>query len=82
MLFMAIDMLRNLPKLTLHTEKEDPKKGSLIGAGILLSISNPYWTIWWGTIGLSLLVRAQKTGTAGVASFFSGHILGILSGTV
>ena len=65
MLFMAIDMLRNLPKLTLHTEKEDPKKGSLIGAGILLSISNPYWTIWWGTIGLSLLVRAQKTGTAG-----------------
>ncbi|HNX29653.1 MAG TPA: LysE family transporter [Syntrophomonadaceae bacterium] len=44
-------------------------------AGILFSASNPFWIIWWATIGLGYLTLALKSGAAGIASFFSGHIL-------
>jgi len=44
-------------------------------SGIVASISNPYWTIWWATIGLGYLLISQKLGIAGIALFFAGHIL-------
>lgn len=47
----------------------------LIMAGIVISISNPYWIIWWATVGLTYLTMALEKGNAGVISFFSGHIL-------
>ena len=46
-----------------------------IWAGILISLSNPYWSIYWATIGLTYLTSALKIGIPGVVSFFSGHIL-------
>ncbi len=36
--------------------------------------SNPYWTIWWVTIGLGYLVSALRYGIPGIIAFFSGHI--------
>jgi threonine/homoserine/homoserine lactone efflux protein len=51
-------------------------------------LSNPYWTIWWATIGLGLLTKAYAYGVAGVAVFYVGHILGdltwysVVSGTI
>ncbi len=50
-------------------------KGNIIILGILGSVSNPYWIIWWATIGLGYLVASIKLGIAGVVSFFLGHIL-------
>ncbi|MFH0952882.1 MAG: LysE family transporter [Verrucomicrobiota bacterium] len=47
--------------------------------GILTSISNPYWTLWWATIGLNYAALALKSGTLGLASFYSGHILADLA---
>jgi threonine/homoserine/homoserine lactone efflux protein len=44
-------------------------------SGVVASISNPYWTIWWATIGLGYLVLSRELGLAGVALFFAGHIL-------
>lgn len=44
-------------------------------AGIVMSLSNPYWTIWWATIGLNLASLALQQGAAGLISFYSGHIL-------
>lgn len=43
--------------------------------GVLVSVTNPFWTIWWATIGLSYLTLSIKSGPAGAVSFFSGHIL-------
>lgn len=43
--------------------------------GVLLSAANPYWSLWWATIGLSYLTLAIAAGPAGVASFYVGHIL-------
>jgi len=44
-------------------------------SGIFVSLSNPYWTIWWATVGLSYITLSLKKGGGGLASFFFGHIL-------
>lgn len=46
-----------------------------VAAGALISLSNPYWTLWWATIGLGYITLSLKSGYAGLASFFTGHIL-------
>ena len=47
--------------------------------GILTSLSNPYWALWWATIGLNFAALALKNGLAGLASFYTGHILADLA---
>ena len=46
----------------------------LVVSGIVVSASNPYWLIWWATIGTTYLLWSLKVGVWGVASFFTGHI--------
>lgn len=43
-------------------------------AGMLTTLSNPYWYLWWATVGLSFAAESLVYGTAGLASFFTGHI--------
>ncbi len=43
--------------------------------GIVASASNPYWSLWWATIGLGYMVLSRGQGWVGLASFFAGHIL-------
>ncbi len=47
---------------------------SLFIGGAAVTVSNPYWTVWWLTAGLTLLLMAAKAGPAGIASFYVGHI--------
>ena len=51
------------------------KNKKLIISGIVVSMSNPYWFIWWATIGMTYLLWSLKLGYEGVAYFFTGHIL-------
>lgn len=44
-------------------------------AGIVTSLSNPYWIVWWITIGLSYIVLSFPFGLGGVVVFYAGHIL-------
>jgi threonine/homoserine/homoserine lactone efflux protein len=46
-----------------------------VAAGILISLSNPYWILWWATIGLGYITLSLRGGFPGLASFFTGHIL-------
>lgn len=48
-------------------------------SGILMSVANPYWIIWWATIGLGYILYSWKFGFWGIAFFFTGHILADLS---
>lgn len=48
-------------------------------SGILLSVTNPYWFLWWATVGVSYVIVALNLGAAGLATFFSGHILSDLA---
>ena len=42
--------------------------------GITVSLSNPFWTIWLLTIGMTYLVWARSLGPLGTISFYIGHI--------
>lgn len=46
-----------------------------VGAGILVSLANPYWILWWATVGLGYATLSMAQGVPGLASFFTGHIL-------
>ncbi len=51
----------------------------LVGLGIATSLSNPYFTLWWATIGLGYITLSLERGSAGLAAFFTGHILADLA---
>ncbi len=57
---------------------EEPAKSrgilKLVGLGAVTSISNPYWSLWWATIGLTYITQSLDKGYLGLAAFFTGHI--------
>ena len=75
LLWMAVGMFRVLPKLTLSLNPGKTKSGSLVKSGAILSIANPYWIVWWATIGFGYVIYSWSFGIAGIAFFFTGHIL-------
>ena len=75
MIFMSIGMFRGLSRLSLKTDESPPLNGNLIFLGAGLSLANPYWLIWWATIGLGYILSAGKFGVPGIIIFFAGHIL-------
>ena len=44
-------------------------------AGVIMSLANPYWLIWWVTLGLGYVLFAHKYGLWGVVVFFIGHFM-------
>ena len=56
-------------------------KGNSFLGGIVVSLSNPYWTLWWAVIGLSLMINYnisfQEPFSLGL--FYLGHELGDLA---
>lgn len=44
-------------------------------SGIFLSMANPYFLLWWATIGLGLVLGAVKFGILGLALFALVHWL-------
>lgn len=75
LLWMACSMFRNLPTMKLITEADGTKYKNLIVTGALLSLINPYWLIWWATIGLGYIVQTLKYGIAGLTIFFIAHVI-------
>lgn len=46
----------------------------LVGLGVLMTASNPFWYAWWVTVAPAYLAQAQAFGQAGLAAFYLGHI--------
>jgi len=74
LMWMGISMMRELPNMKLEIENHGERKRNLVTTGIVLSLANPYWVIWWASIGLGYIVYSAKFGAAGIISFFLGHI--------
>jgi len=79
LLWMAFSMFRSLPGLSLEISPDDGKRRNLVITGILFSLANPYWLIWWASIGIGYILHSVKYGIIGVAVFFLGHILADLA---
>lgn len=76
LIWMAFGMFRALPALRLVPgEGEVSRSQSLVMAGVLMSLANPYWSVWWVTIGLGYILQSIQFGLLGVGFFFIGHIL-------
>lgn len=70
LLFMAVQMRAGL-KSGDHQQKTVPSKPIL--AGIVLSASNPYFLLWWATIGLALATEATGFGIWAFVLFAMVH---------
>ncbi len=75
LIWMATSMFRSLPALSLSQDPQTVTRSNAVVAGILMSLANPYWIVWWATVGLGLLLNSREAGLLGVAIFFIGHIL-------
>jgi threonine/homoserine/homoserine lactone efflux protein len=49
--------------------------------GVLVSMSNPYWWVWWATIGFAFMLqyRASLQNWPALLAFFVGHEAGDLA---
>ena len=75
LLWMGVRMVRTAGSLSLDSDQTTlGVSSSPVLTGILTSLSNPYWILWWVTIGLGYLLTAMKLGVLGVGIFFIGHI--------
>ncbi len=74
-------------KLEQDINDEPKKRYRPIFDGIILSVSNPFWIVWWATIGIGLIytelppltVVPIDFGLLGLAIFYIGHIASDLS---
>lgn len=73
LLIMAIQMLISL-KAPESTQRK-PLKDSPVWAGIILSVTNPYFLLWWATIGLALVTTARGFGIWAFGLFALVHWL-------
>ncbi len=89
---MGVKLLRSAPSEALliadmpHHET-DPTKSRfgylaatrIVLGGVVTTIANPYWFIWWATVGAVLTAESLAAGAAGPVAFFAGHILSDLA---
>jgi threonine/homoserine/homoserine lactone efflux protein len=71
---MAYDTLKQRISYEDRTEGKQAEM-KLAGKGITASLSNPYWFVWWVTVGLALLLKGQEFGIFGAVVVYFGHIL-------
>jgi threonine/homoserine/homoserine lactone efflux protein len=61
---------------TARTETgRDLGRRNLVATGIVLTIGNPYWLLWWATVGAAYYVTFSRFGLlAIVVVFLAGHL--------
>lgn len=75
LIWMGAMMLRGLGTLTLDLAPDGKRTMHPTLGGIVTSLSNPYFPLWWATAGLALIANAATLGAAGQGAFYVGHIL-------
>jgi threonine/homoserine/homoserine lactone efflux protein len=78
LIFMGIGMLYDLYRARIKADSSESRQKSykrLVLDGIITSLSNPYWYVWWATTGSAFLIKAMDNGVVGPPVFYVGHIL-------
>jgi threonine/homoserine/homoserine lactone efflux protein len=73
LLLMAIQMLISLK--TVENPQSQVHKEKPILTGLILSAGNPYFLVWWATVGLTLATSAAQLGIWAFALFAIVHWL-------
>ena len=77
---MARDAWQGRMALSTTSEGSAPVTAAAdVRTGLLVSVANPYWILWWATVGATYVVMALKFGVIGLAVFYVGHIMSDLS---
>lgn len=79
LLWMGISMLMSLPTIELPKPGTEQPGQNLVLAGIVLSLCNPYWLIWWVSIGMGYILHSARIGLAGISAFLCGHLFADLA---
>ena len=80
LLYMGIGMVRAPAPADLSGSHVARDAGmGPVAAGMLTSVANPYWALWWATVGLTFLTRALEYGYLVVAAFFLSHFISDLA---
>ena len=77
LLGMGGDMVRKASTLSLCQETVSDSQRHFnhpVILGIVGSLANPYWILWWVTIGFGYMATARRFGVPGLVAFFLGHI--------
>ncbi|MFH0914625.1 MAG: LysE family transporter [Chloroflexota bacterium] len=75
---MAVQIVRTARYTVALTATSSPhitQHKRIVFSGFLLSVTNPAWLIWWGTLGTAYMFWALQSGAIGIASFGAGHVL-------
>jgi threonine/homoserine/homoserine lactone efflux protein len=71
LLYMAYSMFKTAGHFS--NLQQGARKDKPILAGIILTVSNPYFLIWWATVGLVLTTKATEFGIYAFALFAVVH---------
>lgn len=63
LLWMAIEMLKNYRRANIMGQERDLNP---FVAGMLLTAVNPYFLVWWATVGASLILHSMEFGMTGL----------------
>lgn len=78
LLWMGATSLIGAWKGTIVTDLDGTEVESRMGPvlqGAFVSLSNPYWTLWWVTVGAALAAKGLALGPLGILAFYIGHQL-------
>jgi len=72
------DSHQEIPATKEHNKPAYTPRNGLLGtavAGMVASISNPYWILWWATIGATYVASGMAShGVLGTATFLTRHL--------
>lgn len=77
LVFMGVRMIFDAARdrVSVAAEANGGKTHGMFLSGIVISVANPYFLIWWAVIGLGYIMRAYDSmGFIGVPVYYFGHI--------
>jgi threonine/homoserine/homoserine lactone efflux protein len=80
LLWMGYDIAQSAWTGTVSLQMGTPGTASGLGwssvlTGAVVSVTNPYWILWWATVGANYVLLGMKEGALGLGSVFTGHTL-------
>jgi len=75
LLYMGTGMIRGSAPAAISAEGQTAGGDRMgpVAAGVITSVANPYWVLWWATVGAAQLLLAFRYGAVGILAFYVGH---------